>query len=302
MSEVFTNQDFRLMSQIKEEFFHLVEHVDSLNAFLHSHTDLTATVFEMPVGNVDDVGMEHIDVTPRLISGRQAIELALMHFSDFRMHLKQAGVMSKRLPGIVFVNTDNEHELQQRVTLINQKKDEFMSLVQSVSKSHDEQFEMMKNAVPMVIRKAIGRHIPCYQSGVINRIRFSMSRRSSMSKAQLRNVWLEKLDRSRKYVAGKVDVESWLDQIDIEQRHLSSLPEDALLRIERPLRKVPIANVFLEEGTKTTLVAHSPILIMNDTFKVKGFRPYKGNAKGEEAPREPIIPRWHLYLKSPLNR
>jgi hypothetical protein len=118
-----------------------------------------------------------------------------------------------------------------------------------------------------------------------------------MSKKLPRDEWLKKLDRSRKYAAGQIDVESWLDQIEIEQKRLSSLPENALLRTERPLRKVPIANVFLSSGSKTTLVAHSPILVINHTFDVKGFKPYKGNAKGEDESREPIIPRWHLYLK-----
>ena len=290
--------DASVVQKIKQEYFHLLDHVDSLVSCLHSQKSLRAIVFTLPVGQSQDVGLGHINIKPQRVEGRQAIEQALMHYSDFRIHQNQAGVMAKRLPGALWVKTNNECEITDRIRIINQKKDEFMQLVQSISPYPDQQFEAMKDAVPMIIRKAVGRHIPCYNTGALERIRFSMSKRVSMSKTQPRSYWLEKLEKSRNYVMRQADSESWAKQIDIEQKALSSLPESALLRVERPIRKVPIANIYTTNSTKTTLVAHSPIILFDDDVSIGPFRQYTGSAAGEVETKEPIIPRWHLYLKS----
>ncbi len=288
---------FRESRTIREDYFALLSHIDSLNLVLRGQQMLQATVYMLDVGKVQDVGIQHINLVPGIISGRQAFERGLLHYSDHHLVDEQAGVMAKRLPGVIQLRVDDQQEICDRVNIINQRKDSLMQLIRDVSPDKDVQFEVMKQAIPMGIRKAIGRHIHVIPKGELKRLGFSFSNRVSMSKKARRDDWLRKLDNSEKYARGHIDATSWSQQIEIERKALSALPPSAILRQERPIRKTPIANVYFRNKRKTTFVAHSPILVLDDNVELVGFREYRGDASGKRSlTKELIIPRLHLYL------
>ncbi|OUX87121.1 MAG: hypothetical protein CBB95_09845 [Alteromonas sp. TMED35] len=291
-----TESLFRESRTIREDYFALLSHIDSLNLVLRGQQMLHATVYMLDVGKVQDVGIQHINLAPDVVTGRQAFERGLLHYSDHHLVDEQAGVMAKRLPGVIQLRVDDQQEICDRVNIINQRKDSLMQLVRDVSPDKDVQFEVMKQAIPMGIRKAIGRHIHVIPKDELKRLSFSFSNRVSMSKKASRDEWLKKLDNSEKYARSQLDSTAWSEQIDIERKALSTLPPSALLRQERPIRKTPIANVYFHRRRKTTFVAHSPILVLDDNVELGGFRMYQGDSSGKRsAKKEPVVPRLHLY-------
>lgn len=283
------------ISKVRINYYHLLSHIESLIGYLKKHTDMQATVFQLPILTPDDVGQSnmHIPLTVRV--GDPALDLALNHFTEHTLKDNQAGVTANRLPGVINVKTQQPMAVIERINRINTLKDEFSVLIRSYSKSEDEQFLLTKEAIPFAVRKAICRHIHAIQQQEIKSVRFSLSGRTSMSKTYKREYWIKKLEKSRQAKSGKINPDDWNDLIDIEVERLNRLPESTLLRIERPLKKAPIVNVRLLNGTKTTIIAHSPVLIFNGEGLIKPLADYEGRSTSGGNDKAPIIPRLHLY-------
>lgn len=285
------------VSLVQEQYYYLLSHIDALVVYLHEEAQLYANVFVLPKPTVKDVGNNKIILDVHNVKGREAVDRALNHFTDHKLKTGQAGVMANRLPGVLHVKVTDENEVLFRIDKINLEKDKLMMLIRSAYVSMSEQFLLTKAAIPYAIRKSIGRHIHIYPQGRLSSVSFSVSKRSSMSKVMPRKHWLEKLERSRKYVMSRKDGDttSWEDQIDIEQKVLSQLPEQAQLRIVRPLRKSPIVNLLYSDGAKASQIAHSPIIIVNDKgVKLNPMKSYSVESKAVSI-KEAVIPRWHLY-------
>lgn len=293
----------KLIQEIKSEYYYLLEHIDALRNHIYTDCEVNADVFWMPTYIDEDVGKKTITLDARHIQGSEAVARAMDHFSEYRLtQSKQSGVMARRLPGVLHVKSTNQDDIISRVKAINLIKDKITSLIRDHSKSKDDQFELTKNAIPLAIRKAIGRHIPIFEESSLKRIGFSFSSKSSFSKTEPRDFWLKKLYKTRMNVRNKINVQEWMIQLDIEEQSLNHLPSNAMLRIKRPIRKSPIANVLLLTGHKTTLMAHSPIISVNNNVTIKPFSTYTGNVTGpNKRTEQPIVPRWHLYLVNDIN-
>lgn len=282
-------------AQVKGDYYHLLSHIDSLINYLKESTELKATVFLLPPSTAEDVGANQIELNPQAITGSEAINRALNHLSDHHLTPGQPGVMAKRLPGILNIQTKKPEEIISRVLRINKLKDELSLLIRSYSNSIDEQYLLTKSAIPLGIRKAISRHIHYLDNADLKSVRFSLSGRTSMSKPYSRNHWLKKLERSKTAKVDNVNHEEWLALIDIESKALISLPESTMLRVERPLRKTPILNIRYLDGKKTTVIAHSPLWIFNGVEHIKPFGNYRGSSSVPAKNKKPILPRLHLY-------
>lgn len=286
------------VSVVREQYYYLLSHIDALVQFFIEEAQLKADVFVLPNPNVNDVGSAMASFSVQQVKGQEAVSRALDHFADHKLKFLQAGVMANRLPGVLHVSGISQSEVVARITKVNAEKDKLMGLIRSCSSSMTEQFLLTKAAIPYAIRKSIGRHIHVYEQGQLKSVSFSVSKRSSTSKVQPRQQWLEKLERSRKYVMSlqDSDVSSWNDQIDIEEKALNQLPESAMLRIVRPLRKSPIINLVYEDGKKASQIAHSPIVVLNDVHvKVNPMKSYHVEAVASINNKEAVVPRWHLY-------
>lgn len=286
-----------LIHKVKNEYYFLLQHIDSLITFIRTKCVATSEVFLLPSPKQEDIGKPNIDINVQAIEGEDAVSRVISHLTEFTINQPdQPGLMSKRLPGVIRIFTHDTEELILRINKVNTIKDELTSLIRTYSPSEDEQFELTKRCIPMAIRKQIGRHIHYYEKGELKSVGFSFSNKTAMSKPQKKAFWLEKLEKTRKNIRSHVDVDSWMAQLDIEEAALNMLPDKAYLRTERPIRKAPIANIYLKDR-KTTITAHSPIFIINDNAPVRPLRSYKGKSTGNNNnKRELIIPRWHLYL------
>ena len=287
--------DTNISDRIRQQYYYLVSHIDSLMAFLHEYTQLNAEVFVLPKPNVSDVGKEiaHFDV--QHVKGIEAVSRALHHFADDKLKVDQAGVMANRMPGVIKVSTEQPDELVKRIARINEEKDTLMNMIRTGANSSTDQFLLTKSAIPYGIRKAIGRHIYVYEQDSLKSLSFSVSKRSSMSKVQNRDFWLKKLEASQKYTPPSIRQDGFDIQIEIERKVLSSLPETALLRTVRPIRRTPIMNILYQTGQKASQVAHSPVFVVNDSeVKVNPMKSYNIKAVDEDR-TEPLIARWHLY-------
>ncbi|WP_369812668.1 DNA replication terminus site-binding protein [Alkalimonas collagenimarina] len=78
------------------------------------------------------------------------------------------------------------------------------------------------------------------------------------------------------------------------------LHEDSeYFRTVRPLRITPIVNLKYNrsqngEFNKTTMIAHSPLIVLNDRPKLSPLKPYTGK-RIKDAKAGPLIARLHLY-------
>jgi len=287
--------DTSISDRIRQQYYYLVSHIDSLMAFLHEYTQLNAEVFVLPKPNVSDVGKEiaHFDV--QHVKGIEAVSRALHHFADDKLKVDQAGVMANRMPGVIKVSTEQPDELVKRIARINEEKDTLMKMIRTGANSSTDQFLLTKSAIPYGIRKAIGRHIYVYEQDSLKSLSFSVTPRSSMSKIQNRDFWINKLESSQKYTPLSKRGADFDAQIEIEHKVLSALPPTAQLRTVRPIRRTPIMNILYQDSKKASQIAHSPVFVINDAkVKVNEMQSYTVKAL-DESKTEPVIARWHLY-------
>ena len=288
-----------IISHLKSEYLFLTQHIEALITFLRQACSCQADVFLMPEPSVKDIGKDEMLCTFEHVTGDEALDIAFSHLLDHKIKkADQPGLMSKRLPGTIRVSTNETNELIGRIKKINAIKDALTQYIRDYSPSEDEQFELTKEAIPMAIRKSIGRHLYVIPPNEVKRIGFSLSNRTSMSKAEPRQYWLEKLERTRKNMRSHIDVDGWMKLLDIEEAALNSLSPSTYLRIERPLRKTPIANITYHDRDrpKRTLSAHTPFFIINDDVTISPPRKYQGSATGKaKKKREAVISRLHLY-------
>jgi hypothetical protein len=283
-----------VIDQYQEDYYYLMSHIDAFTRFLDEECNLTSTVWVLPVSTTEDIGIKHIDIIPEEIVGIQATNRAIDHLSDHRLKHKQSGLFAKRLPGVIKVKTKQKKDFLMRVQRINEIKDNLERYLIEKVPNIDDRFVVTKAAVPYAIRKAISRHIHVIDDDTLRSIGLSISTRTSMSAIQDRDAWIKKLKRSKAYKANQVNGDEWVRMVEVEEKRLAKLSQTAKLRTIRPLRKAPIMNIYYHGGKKGTIIAHSPLFVLNEEVKVNSFRPYTGNAKDKNI-REPIIPRWHLY-------
>lgn len=289
-----------IIDVLRRDYAHLRSHIQALHPLIHnSILNPQSCVFTLPSLSQDDIGEAFPDITPTAVDAVMARHAYLDHSLDMTLQHDQTGQMAKRLPGYIVLNTPDEQEILERIEVINRLKTSLDTYIQThAGKTPDTRFEVVSQAIPNLVRKALSRRLLVAPSDTFS-VSFSWSHSSSRSKAQPRVYWEEKLERSRVAKAEHVDEEAWNTMIDMEKQALMAANDVSHFRVIRPLRVNPIINVKYakdDEGAfkKTTMIAHSPLLILNQQPKCFPLRSYQG-ASLKPAADTPVIERWHLY-------
>lgn len=290
-----------VIGKVRADLLFIKEHINALVDLLkESNVDPDSVVFQMPSLHKDDIGAGDTQIHPTPIMGDMAFTAFIEHIGQFSLEGEHPGVMAKRLPGYIVIRSHQAQEIVERIKIINKLKNDFHELVyRFAGKSPDERFETVSAAVPNIIRKAVVRQLLLAPDDVVG-INLNWSRPSSYSKVEHRIFWEEKLDRTLLSKQPAVGEKDWETAIKMEKEALLQCNDTDHFRSIRPLRVNPILNIrynrddVTKQYEKTTLVAHSPLIILNQKPTMSYLKTYQGKST-KTRPVQPVIERLHLY-------
>lgn len=260
-------------------------------------------------------GTEHdaiAQIEVRQHIGQAACELGLAHFQRLFIHHYPETISSKaaiRLPGALCFSVDQRQyqQAQQLITEINALKKELEHIITVDSGLAPEQrFEFVHSHLPGLITLSAYRSLMLITNPAS--VRFGWANKHII-KNMTRTELLNKLEKSLK--AGKsaapYNKEQWVELIEREIEQVLRLPEQAALKIKRPVKVQPIARVWYPKQQKQ--VQHpcpSPLLVLcqqefGGDVPVIGELPnydadnIKHKHKPQAKPLRLLIPRLHLY-------
>lgn len=296
----------------------LGDHIDEFTEFMLSKGELkAAAVYEYPSHTDDDVAQvpDSIPLTP--VFDQAALLLALDSLKQNTIRDDQSGRIVPRLPGAIVYHHPDPLECIGRLERINELKNELADAILAISPDKDVRFDVVKDALPLLIKKVATRHV-IYANRPVKAVSFSWAHRyagKSLSKSQVEDMLAKSLTYSNKHTLS--DPRFGL-QVEEDMVTISRLPANSRFVIRREIRVTPMLNLNYEKDsvpylqarpsskTPTALspknyVAHSPVFIFAGEPRLFPFENYTGRTgPGQQASREPIeliIPRLHLYLK-----
>lgn len=269
-------------------------------------------VFQLPdrLKGEENEEIKTIRVIP--VSGESATDTALVHYQRLFIYDNDPDISSKsaiRLPGVMFLplSRSGQREMQQQLDDINMMKEQLMKIVTETSGvDKTQRFEFVHNQIKGLITLNAYRQI-----------------RSVTSPSSVRFGW------ANKHIIQKVDRDTLLSQLEEQYQNpraiqsltreerqvylakeisaLKQVPEDAILKIKRPVKVQPIARVWYSEAQKQVQYAcASPLIVFcdeNEEKPVTGVLPdYDAeNIKIRHRPKAkkliPVISRLHLYME-----
>lgn len=293
----------RVVAQLEHELRELQQQIMTLRL-------LAARVFELPEVAK---GQEHEPLTQisvRQLTGQQALQRALTHFSRLFMQHQSEKLSTKaavRLPGAICLETNSPQSalLRQQIETINQLKQRLEQLITVESGlPSEERFEFVHTHLRGLITLNAYRNIALIESP--DSVRFGWANKHIIKNVSI-NEMLEKLQKSKK--AGRAVApwtrEQWAERVEDEINLLKSLPADAVLKIKRPVKVQPIARVWhVEQQKQIQLACPSPLLVLcpdaNSVPKLGELLNYDADKvvhryKPDAQPLHLLIPRLHLY-------
>ncbi|MBG3012663.1 DNA replication terminus site-binding protein [Proteus faecis] len=305
---------YDLIEQFNHCFKLLETEIEALSASLRTLTLLPSAVFELPDVSKEEEHDEVDYVTVSPSYNEDALDLTLKLIANLFIYDNAPHISSKRairLPGVLCFSADNQtfKSVKKQVEQINLLKKQLSNIVTKESGvSKEERFDFVHNQLKGLITLNAYRTLTLLSDP--DTVRFGWANKNII-KNLTRNEVLTQLEKSREAnrAVPPYTSEQWAERLDKEIITLSQLPENAKLKIKRPVKVQPIARVWYSELQKQVQYACPLPLLAFYIDKESDFKPVIGELPDYDAnniqirhrPKakklQLIIPRMHLYLE-----
>ncbi|MEZ2683723.1 DNA replication terminus site-binding protein [Proteus vulgaris] len=305
---------YDLIEQFNLCFKQLEFEINNLTEKMRKLTLLPSAVFELPDVTKEEEHDDVICVTVSPSYNEEALELTLKLMANLFIYDNAPHISSKRairLPGVLCFSTSNIEfkSVKEDIGRINSLKKQLSDIVTKESGiSKEERFDFVHNQLKGLITLNAYRTLTLLSDP--DTVRFGWANKNII-KNLTRNDVLAQLEKSREAnrAVPPYTSEQWAERIDKEIITLSKLPENAKLKIKRPVKVQPIARVWYSELQKQVQYACPLPLLAFYIDKESDFKPIIGELPDYDADNiqirhrpkakklQLIIPRMHLYLE-----
>ncbi|WP_211129420.1 DNA replication terminus site-binding protein [Serratia surfactantfaciens] len=293
-------------------FAELEQALGALQQQIASLRLLAARVFSLPEV---EKGQEHQAISHIAVEqhvGQAARDLALEHYQRLFIHHNRENVSSKaavRLPGVICLAVEQpEYQaLQTQLALINRLKGELEQIITVDSGLAPEQrFEFVHTHLHGLITLSAYRTLTALTNP--DSVRFGWANKHIIKNVKRDDI-LAQLEKSLK--AGRAvpphSREQWAALVSREIDDVSRLPQQATLKIKRPVKVQPIARVWYQQQQKQVqhpcplpLIALCQVESGAAVPKIGELLNYDAEAvkhryKPDARPLRLLVPRLHLY-------
>ncbi|WP_213715825.1 DNA replication terminus site-binding protein [Cedecea lapagei] len=301
----------RLTSTCRE----LEQHLAVLRAQLGQLRLLSGRVFTLPEieKSKEHDPLSKIEVTQRV--GLEAHHAAVAHFTRLFIQQQSEKISTKaavRLPGALCYSVSEEQYQQTSGLLenINQLKHALEQIISVESALPSAQrFEWVHRHIPGLLTLNAYRAITLLETP--DTVRFGWANKQIVKNLSRQQV-LEMLEKSLN--AGRAvppwTKEQWAERVRQEMDEVQRLPENARLKIKRPVKVQPVARVWYQAQQKQVQYAcPSPLIVLckqesgetsPDLGELQNYdaENIQHRYKPQAQPLRLIIPRLHLYCET----
>ena len=257
------SEQFNIIQQRLQDLHHILVRVQPMAALAYPIPPVPKGQEDNPVSFIPAI--EH--------TGRNAASLASQCYRDLHIDPQYSQKSARRTVGVLWLSPVQDTAVRHIPALVHEINDAKTAIeehiISTFSSRHDR-FDALRAECPGIMTLHLYRHIRCYTDENVLSARFSWQQKDSLStpdKKALMHQLNHRLEQGRP--EQHLPLTQLLDRIE-------HTPE-ALLRIRRPVRVQPVANMRWADAPAKTVTAPMPLLVVQrQSVDMKPLAEFKG--------------------------